>query len=169
MTQAVKSVAIPLSVVLSSPVHFLAFGFGSGLAPKAPGTVGTLVAIPLYWLLSALPLWGYLAAVLLVSVAGIGICGASSRRLGVHDHSGIVWDEFAGFLLTMTAMPARWEWVVLGFVLFRLFDIWKPWLVGWADRHDGPAWVMLDDLFAGLFAAIVSVALAGLYHGVLAR
>ena len=121
--------------VLTSPVHFLAFGFGSGLSPKAPGTMGTLAAIPLYLLLMNLPLTGYLLAVLLISVAGIWICGESSRRLGVHDHGGIVWDEFAGFLLTMTAAPQGWAWIVLGFALFRLFDIWKPWPVRVADRQ----------------------------------
>ncbi len=142
--------------VLSSPVHFLAFGFGSGLSPKAPGTIGTLVAIPLYLLLANLPLWSYLLAVLLISVAGIWLCGESSRRLGVHDHGGIVWDEFAGFLLTMTAAPQEWWWVVIGFGLFRLFDIWKPWPVSMADRKvHGGLGIMLDDLLAGVYAWIV--------------
>lgn len=139
--------------VFSSPIHFLAFGFGSGLSPKAPGTMGTLMAIPLYLLLTGLPLWGYLLAVTLVSVAGIWICGESSRRLGVHDHGGIVWDEFAGFLLTMTAAPQGWQWILLGFVLFRLFDIWKPWPIRVADnRVDGGLGIILDDLLAGVYA-----------------
>ena len=142
--------------VLTSPVHFLAFGFGSGLSPKAPGTMGTLAAIPLYLLLMNLPLTGYLLAVLLISVAGIWICGESSRRLGVHDHGGIVWDEFAGFLLTMTAAPQGWAWIVLGFALFRLFDIWKPWPVRVADRQlHGGLGIMLDDILAGIYAWLV--------------
>jgi phosphatidylglycerophosphatase A len=147
--------------VLTSPVHFLAFGFGSGLSPKAPGTMGTLAAIPLYLLLMNLPLTGYLLAVLLISVAGIWICGESSRRLGVHDHGGIVWDEFAGFLLTMTAAPQGWEWIVLGFALFRLFDIWKPWPVRVADRQlHGGLGIMLDDILAGIYAWLVLQAVA---------
>jgi phosphatidylglycerophosphatase A len=147
--------------VLTSPVHFLAFGFGSGLSPKAPGTVGTLAAIPLYLLLMNLPLTGYLLAVLLISVAGIWICGESSRRLGVHDHGGIVWDEFAGFLLTMTAAPQGWAWIVLGFALFRLFDIWKPWPVRVADRQlHGGLGIMLDDILAGIYAWLVLQAVA---------
>ena len=147
--------------VLTSPVHFLAFGFGSGLSPKAPGTMGTLAAIPLYLLLMNLPLTSYLLAVLLISVAGIWICGESSRRLGVHDHGGIVWDEFAGFLLTMTAAPQGWQWVVLGFALFRLFDIWKPWPVRVADRQlHGGLGIMLDDILAGIYAWLVLQAVA---------
>ena len=142
--------------VLTSPVHFLAFGFGSGLSPKAPGTMGTLAAIPLYLLLMNLPLTGYLLAVLLISVAGVWICGESSRRLGVHDHGGIVWDEFAGLLLTMTAAPQGWAWIVLGFALFRLFDIWKPWPVRVADRQlHGGLGIMLDDILAGIYAWLV--------------
>ena len=147
--------------VLTSPVHFLAFGFGSGLSPKAPGTMGTLAAIPLYLLLMNLPLTGYLLAVLLISVVGIWICGESSRRLGVHDHGGIVWDEFAGFLLTMTAAPQGWMWIVLGFALFRLFDIWKPWPVRVADRQlHGGLGIMLDDILAGIYAWLVLQAVA---------
>ena len=147
--------------VLTSPVHFLAFGFGSGLSPKAPGTMGTLAAIPLYLLLMNLPLTSYLLAVLLISVAGIWICGESSRRLGVHDHGGIVWDEFAGFVLTMTAAPQGWAWIVLGFALFRLFDIWKPWPVRVADRQlHGGLGIMLDDILAGIYAWLVLQAVA---------
>lgn len=147
--------------VLTSPVHFLAFGFGSGLSPKAPGTMGTLAAIPLYLLLMNLSLTSYLLAVLLISVAGIWICGESSRRLGVHDHGGIVWDEFAGFLLTMTAAPQGWAWIVLGFALFRLFDIWKPWPVRVADRQlHGGLGIMLDDILAGIYAWLVLQAVA---------
>lgn len=147
--------------VLASPVHFLAFGFGSGLSPKAPGTVGTLAAIPLYLLLAPLPLGWYLLAVLLVAVLGVWLCGESSRRLGVHDHGGIVWDEFAGFLLTMSAAPQGWWWIVLGFALFRLFDIWKPWPVRIADRNvHGGLGIMLDDLLAGVYAWLVLQLLA---------
>ena len=145
-----------VKTVLSSPVHFLAFGFGSGLSPKAPGTAGTLAAIPLYLLLVQLPLLGYLLAVSLIALGGIWLCGESSRRLGVHDHGGIVWDEFAGFFVTMIAAPSGWVWIGLGFALFRLFDIWKPWPVRVADRHiHGGLGIMLDDLLAGVYAWLV--------------
>ncbi len=145
-----------VKTVLSSPVHFLAFGFGSGLSPKAPGTAGTLAAIPLYLLLVQLPLLGYLLAVCLITLGGVWLCGESSRRLGVHDHGGIVWDEFAGFFVTMIAAPSGWMWIGLGFALFRLFDIWKPWPVRVADRHiHGGLGIMLDDLLAGVYAWLV--------------
>ncbi len=150
--------------VLSSPVHFFAFGLGSGLAPKAPGTMGTLAAVPLYLLLVQLPLVTYCVVLVLATVVGIWLCGESSRRLGVHDHSGIVWDEFVGFWLTMLAAPAGWVWIVLGFGLFRLFDIWKPWPISWADQQvQGGLGIMLDDLIAGLYAWLVLQAAAGLF------
>jgi len=138
---------------LRQPLHLLAFGFGSGLSPWAPGTMGTLVAVPLYLVLSLLPLWGYLAATAVVALVGIGICGWSAARLGVHDHPGIVWDEIAGYLVTMILAPAGLPWIVAGFVLFRLFDILKPWPIGWLDRRvGGGLGIMLDDLVAGFFA-----------------
>ena len=146
---------ISASVILKSPVHFLAFGFGSGLAKKAPGTWGTLVAIPIFLLICALPWWAYLMVTLCVTLFGIWLCGASSKALGVHDHPGIVWDEIAGFLITMIAVPVSWLTILLGFALFRLFDIWKPWPISLLDRHvDGGLGIMLDDIFAGVFAAI---------------
>ncbi|OOG25208.1 phosphatidylglycerophosphatase A [Thioalkalivibrio denitrificans] len=151
----------PARTVLTDPVHFLAFGFGSGLSPWAPGTAGTVAAIPVYLLLQPLPLWAYLLATLLVILAGFWLCGVSARRLGVHDHPGIVWDEIAGFLVTMIAAPAGWWWVVIGFVLFRFFDIVKPWPVRWVDRrmHTG-AGIVLDDVVAGIYALAVMQLLA---------
>ena len=138
---------------LRNPVHLLAFGFGSGLAPVAPGTFGTLAAIPFYLLMARLPLAGYLLVLLLVILAGIRICGRASRDLGVHDHPGIVWDEFAGFFVTMIAAPPGWPWILAGFALFRFFDILKPWPIGWLDRRvGGGLGIMLDDLVAGLYA-----------------
>lgn len=156
-------VTVTAKTVFSSPVHFLAFGFGSGLSPFAPGTAGTLAAIPLYLLLVQLPLWGYVAVLLVMSLVGIWICGESSRRLGVHDHSGIVWDEFAGFLLTMLAAPTGWVWIVVGFFLFRLFDIWKPWPIRLVDRDvPGGFGIMFDDILAGIYAWIALQVLARL-------
>ena len=148
-----KSAPIAAATVLTSPVHFLAFGLGSGLAPKAPGTFGTLAAVPFYWLLAMLPLWAYGLAVVIAAIAGVWICGESSRRLGVHDHGGIVWDEFVGLWITLFAAPQGWLWLIVGFALFRLFDIWKPWPIRMADRQvSGGFGIMLDDILAGLYA-----------------
>ncbi len=142
--------------VLTSPVHFLAFGFGSGLAPFAPGTFGTLAAIPLYLLMQSLSLPLYLIITAVVCFVGVWICGKSSELLGVHDHSGIVWDEFAGYFVTMIAAPAGWIWIVIGFALFRLFDIWKPWPISVLDKQvHGGLGIMVDDILAGVFSLIV--------------
>lgn len=138
---------------LLNPSCFLALGFGSGLLPVAPGTAGTLAAIPLYLLLQDLSLGAYLALVLVSVFGGILVCGYTAARLGVHDHPAIVWDEVVGYLITMTAAPAGWLWVAAGFVLFRLFDILKPWPIGWFDRRvHGGTGIMLDDVIAGVFA-----------------
>jgi phosphatidylglycerophosphatase A len=140
--------------MLSSPVHLLSLGFGSGLSPHAPGTMGTLVAIPLYLLLSRLELWPYLIVVAAGFLLGIYVCDKTSKALGVHDHSGIVWDEIIGYWITMIAIPAvTWQWILAGFVLFRFFDIVKPWPVRIADKRvPGGFGIMFDDLLAGLYA-----------------
>lgn len=142
--------------LLRSPTMLLAFGFGSGLSPKAPGTFGTLMAIPFWWLLQDLsPLW-YLTVVVVAGLVGCYLCGAASKALGVHDHGGIVWDEMVGYWLTMFMAPAGWGWALYGFVLFRLFDIAKPQPIGWADRHvHGGVGIMLDDILAAGYAALV--------------
>ncbi|MGR9052417.1 MAG: phosphatidylglycerophosphatase A family protein, partial [Gammaproteobacteria bacterium] len=132
--------------IMTDPVMFLAFGFGSGLARKAPGTMGTLAAIPLYWLLQSCGtiFYGLLTAVAVI--VGIGICGRAAANLGEHDYSGIVWDEVAGFLVTMAWVAPSWQGVFVGFVLFRLFDIIKPWPIRWVDRKvSGGLGIMLDD------------------------
>ena len=155
-------------VVLRDPVHLLAFGFGAGLAPKAPGTFGTLAAVPIFLLLYWLPLWAYLLAVAALFAAGIWLCAESARRLGTHDHPGIVWDEIVGFLLTMlpvkqellgAASPAPlWFWLLIGFCAFRVFDIAKPAFIRRADQQiTGGLGIMLDDLLAGACAAGVLV------------
>lgn len=145
---------------LAHPLHFLAFGMGSGCSPKAPGTMGTLVAMVLYLPLSYLPSWWYLAVTLLVILSGIWICDWSARQLGVHDHPGIVWDEIAGYLVTMLWAPSGLIWMLVGFVLFRLFDILKPWPIGWLDRRvGGGLGIMLDDVVAGI-AAMVCIQVA---------
>ncbi|MDB0001473.1 phosphatidylglycerophosphatase A [Oceanospirillaceae bacterium] len=137
-----------------NPIHLLALGFGSGAAPKAPGTCGTLVAVLIYWPLSQLSPEHYLLMLLVTSVMGIYICGQTAKDLGVHDHGSIVWDEFVGFWITMFAAPVGWVWVVVGFVLFRFFDIIKPWPISWIDKNiTGGFGVMLDDVIAGVMAA----------------
>lgn len=150
---------------LKNPIHFLALGFGSGLAAKAPGTFGTLAAVPLYLLLAQLPLSWYLAVTLVCVLAGIYICDKAAKDMGVHDHGAIVWDEVAGLLVTMIAAPAGVLWLVVGFVLFRLFDIIKPWPIRWLDaKVEGGFGIMIDDVLAGIFALIGVQALAAFIH-----
>lgn len=148
------SVANPsFTDLLRSPSLMLAFGFGSGLSPKAPGTMGTLVAIPLWLLLAQLSQPTYVALIFLAALAGLFICGRAADKIGVHDHGGIVWDEFVGYWITMAFLPAGYVSVVLGFVLFRLFDILKPWPINWFDKKvSGGLGIMLDDIIAGIAA-----------------
>lgn len=144
--------SVPASA-FKHPVYFLAIGLGSGASPKAPGTAGTLAAAVLFWPLSLLSWQAYLVLLVVSALIGIYLCGKTARDWKVHDHSGIVWDEFVGFWITMFAVPATWYWVLAGFVLFRLFDIWKPWPIRHFDRHvHGGVGIMLDDIVAGVFA-----------------
>jgi phosphatidylglycerophosphatase A len=141
---------------LSDPIQFLAFGFGSGLSPRAPGTVGTLIALPVYWLFAGQALWVYSAIVIVAALLGIWICQRASDALGVHDHPGIVWDEFVGLWITLWAVPPELVWILLGFLLFRLFDILKPWPISWLDRHvAGGLGIMIDDILAGVMGCLV--------------
>jgi phosphatidylglycerophosphatase A len=142
--------------LLKHPVDFLSLGFCCGLLPKGPGTAGTVVAIPVYLLLEPLTLNMYIALVVALFLVGIPICAHTARRMGVHDHPGIVWDEIVGYLVTMTFAPPGWFWIAAGFVLFRLFDIAKPWPIRALDRNVGGGFgIMVDDLLAGIFAAVV--------------
>jgi phosphatidylglycerophosphatase A len=142
--------------ILRHPVHFFAFGFGAGLSPKAPGTVGTLVAVPIVMLMMHFGWIAHLVFTVVAFLAGIYICGESARRLGEHDHGGIVWDEITGYSVTMLAAPANWYWLVGGFVLFRFFDIVKPWPIREADHSlSGGLGIMLDDIIAGFFAGAI--------------
>jgi phosphatidylglycerophosphatase A len=151
--------------VLTDPVHLLAFGFGTGLAPKAPGTVGSLVGVLFAWLALPLTFEWRIGVGLAIVAAGIWICGESARRIGVHDHPGIVWDEIAGMYLTLLVTPPQILPWALGFGLFRLFDIWKPWPIRDLDhRLSGGAGIMLDDLVAALYAALL-LGLGGRFTG----
>jgi len=141
---------------LANPIQFLALGFGSGLAPKAPGTFGTLAAVPLFLLMSGLSPLIYGLLVFSICLAGIYICGKAASDVGVHDHGAIVWDEFAGFFITMFMVPVSWQSVLVGFILFRIFDIAKPWPISLADKKlTGGFGIMFDDILAGLFALII--------------
>lgn len=144
------------SDLLRSPILFLAFGFGSGLASRAPGTMGTLAAIPIWLLLAPLATSLYWSLVLIAFVLGIYICGAAAKKLQTHDHPGIVWDEFVGFWVVMPFMPTQGWSLLWGFVLFRLFDIVKPWPIGWLDEKvRGGLGIMLDDVVAAIYAALL--------------
>ena len=146
--------------ILANPIHLLAFGFGAGLSPKAPGTMGTVVAVLIYLVLPSMPPIIYAGLILLSFVFGIWICAKTAEDLGVHDHGGIVWDEFVGYWITMFMAPSGLFWVLLGFVLFRLLDIFKPWPIKWADKElAGGLGIMLDDVLAGIMAALCMQAL----------
>lgn len=145
---------------ISHPVHWLAFGLGTGLAPRMPGTAGTLVGVALFWGLRLGGVGVYVLATVVLAGIGIPLCGASARALGVHDHPSIVWDEVVGYLVTMVPAVVLWPvshlwfWMLVGFVLFRLFDITKPGPIRWLDRgvHGGFG-IMVDDLAAGAAGA----------------
>lgn len=140
--------------------HWLATGLGSGLAPVAPGTVGTAAAVPLIFVLAQLPVFWSAVVILLLALLGVYVSEVVSRDLGVDDHGGIVIDEVAGFAITMWALPFDWVWLLAGFCLFRLLDIVKPWPVRLFDQHvSGGLGVMADDIVAGLLACC-------LLHGV---
>jgi len=146
---------IPINI-WRNPIYFLAFGFGSGRLPIAPGTWGTLFAIPLYLLVQDLPWFLYLTILIMASVVGVWLCDITDNAMGTHDYPGIVWDEICGYGLTMLGAPKGWLWVGLGFVLFRIFDIWKPWPISWIDKYvPGGLGVMVDDLAAAAYAWIV--------------
>ena len=152
--------------LLKNPVHFLSLGFGSGLSPFAPGTMGTLAAVPLYLLIQPLSLTIYLSITVLTLVLGFYLCGQTAKALGEHDHGGIVWDEIVGFFITMIAVPLDWKWILSGFILFRFFDIVKPWPIKWIDaKVSGGVGIMLDDVLAGIFALIGLHLLIMFYSG----
>ncbi|MCS3469722.1 phosphatidylglycerophosphatase A [Pseudomonas sp. JUb42] len=139
--------------VWSNPWHFLAFGLGSGTLPKAPGTWGSLVAVPFMPLWQMLPGWGYGLMLVLTTLFGFWLCGKVADDLGVHDHEGIVWDEMVGMWITLWDVPQGWYWLLAGFLMFRFFDILKPWPISWIDRHvHSGTGIMLDDVLAGVFA-----------------
>ena len=151
------------NVALKTPAGLLAFGFGSGLSPFAPGTMGTLVAIPFAFVLKRLDAPVFWIVLLLLFILGVVLCEQVSRKLGVHDHGGIVWDEMVGYWLAVAFVPLQWQWLLAAFVLFRFFDIYKPWPIRQIDAKIGGGFgIMIDDVIAALFTVIIlaSVSLA---------
>lgn len=152
-TKKRKQTQIPPGMAYSNVWCFLGLGFGSGLSPKAPGTLGTVAAIPLYWLLSGTSPTLYIGITIALFLAGIHICHVTEQKIGIQDHSGIVWDEVVGLLVTMTFVTPSWATLLVGFLSFRLFDVLKPWPIRWFDRKvHGGFGIMLDDLIAALMA-----------------
>ena len=152
----------PARIVLTHPAGWIASGFGIGLSPRAPGTVGSLVALLPWWFFlqhQSLPV--YLGVLLLAFVIGIWAGGWVIGKTGIEDPSVVVWDEFIGQWIALLLAPAGWLWMLGGFALFRLFDIWKPWPVSWADRKlHGGLGAMLDDVLAGVYAFATLQAIA---------
>ena len=143
-------------VALGSPSGFLAFGFGSGLSPFAPGTMGTLVAVPFAFVLKSLGPAGFWLVLILLFLLGVKLCSHISQKLGVHDHGGIVWDEMVGYWLAVAYVPLDWKWLLAAFLLFRFFDIYKPWPIRQMDKKiDGGFGIMIDDVVAGLFTMLI--------------
>lgn len=144
-----------LQLLFEHPAHFLGLGLGTGLSPKAPGTVGTLVGFPLFLLIQPYSLamqWLMLGGLFLL---GIYLCELTGKAIGVSDHGGIVWDEIVAMMLVLTIVPMTWGWWVLAFLLFRLFDIWKPFPIRQCDAQvKGGLGVMLDDLLAAVYAML---------------
>jgi len=147
-----------------NPAHLIAFGFGAGLAPRAPGTAGSLVGVlawlSLFWLAPFI----YGLVVVALFFLGVWVTAVTERDIGVHDHPGIVWDEIVGMLVTLAFVPLDWRWLAAGFVLFRIFDIWKPFPIRWLNNRVSGGWgIMLDDLAAGFVAALCLQGLIGIY------
>lgn len=144
--------------LLKRPLCFLAFGFGSGLAPFAPGTFGTLVALPLAFVLILLGIDGLLLAFLCVALFmwGIRICGYAEKESGVADHGGIVWDEIVAMMFILAFVPFKWDSWLMAFIGFRLIDAWKPWPVRWFDEKlSGGLGIMADDMVAAVMTLFI--------------
>jgi phosphatidylglycerophosphatase A len=138
------------------PVHFIAFGFGTGLLPGASGTFGTLPGVVLYRVMASLSPLRYWAITSLLWLIGIPICEQTAADLGAHDPGAIVWDEIVGFLVAMFRLPRDWGWLAAGFVVYRLFDVWKPYPIGYVEESLGAGFsIMADDVVAGAYAWVV--------------
>lgn len=167
MTTSAKSSRVSVAFLFQHPAHFIALGFGTGLAPKAPGTAGTLLAYPIFFgLIGALSLVQQLTIVVALFLGGIWCCTVTGRNLGVVDHGAIVWDEVVAMLLVLTFTPFGWMWYALAFALFRVMDILKPFPIGLADRKIKNGFgVMFDDLIAAIYSIAVLNILEWWMHG----
>lgn len=151
-----KNTAIDTRSVWTNPIHFIACGFGVGLIPYMPGTFGTLVGVLFYFILVQFSFPMYLFLVVLMNLAGIYLCGRFNRDLKTLDHPAAVWDEIAAFPIVMIAIPLTWYYLLLGFALFRFFDIVKPFPISYLDKHvHGGFGVMLDDIVAAIFSWVI--------------
>lgn len=147
--------------VWTNPYHFIAFGFGAGTLPKAPGTFGTLVAIPFYLVMQHLSHLSYLALLIVIILASMWLCEKVSREIHIHDHQGMCIDEVVGYLVTMFAAPHGIKWIIIGFILFRLFDIVKPQPIKYIDeKFTGGVGMISDDVMAGIYSMIIIQILA---------
>jgi phosphatidylglycerophosphatase A len=166
-TTSAKSIPISSAFLRQHPAHVVALGFGSGLAPVAPGTAGTLVAYPIFFLaLAAAPLIFQLAAVAMLFAIGVWACAVTGRNLGVVDHGAIVWDEVVAMLLVLIFTPFGWAWYALAFALFRVMDIFKPFPIRLADRKIKNGFgVMFDDLLAAIYAILILKVFERFIHG----
>ena len=151
----IKTNKAPASI-WKNPIHFIACGFGVGAIPFAPGTFGTLLSIPLCLGLAQLPISLYILITLFLILIGIPLCQIANRDFGTEDHSAAVWDEFASFPIVMIGIPFTWYFVLMGFILFRFFDIFKPSFIGWVDRNiHGGLGAMLDDVLAAIVSLVI--------------
>jgi len=150
-----KQLAIP-DTVWTKPSHFVAFGFGSGTMPFAPGTFGTLMAIPFYLVLSLLPNFYYFIVLLFIIAGSMWLCDKVSQEIKIHDHPGMCIDEFIGLFVALYGAPRGLWPIILGVLLFRLFDIWKPWPINVLDKKvKGGFGMIIDDVVAGIFSLII--------------
>lgn len=144
-----------LKLLFSHPAHFLSLGFGSGLAPKAPGTFGTIVGVMLFCVVKDWSLQAHLSLFGCLFLLGVFCCNATGKALGVSDHGGIVWDEIVAMILVLAFTPIYWAWWLVAFGLFRLFDIWKPYPIRQFDaKLKNGFGVMFDDLLAAIYAIL---------------
>ncbi|MBF7074706.1 phosphatidylglycerophosphatase A [Glaciecola sp. MH2013] len=147
--------ALRARVSMKNPVHFLALGFGSGLIPMMPGTFGSIAALPLLFAMSFVNLYYFLAITVISFLFGIYLCGKTAADMKMHDHGSIVWDEIAGMMVVFIAVPINWSTLLLGFLLFRFFDILKPWPIREFDKKvHGGFGIMIDDIVAGAMACL---------------
>ena len=145
-----------IKFLLAHPAHFFAQGFGSGLPPKAPGTFGTLMGLPLFWLISSYTLHTQLLIITALFLIGIYFCHKTGQDLGVADHGSIVWDEIVAMMLVLTIAGNSWTLWLIAFLLFRLFDIWKPYPICYFDaKLKNGFGVMFDDLLAAVYTILV--------------